>query len=125
MITNYVLALKDALTSGQKPETVFANLDAVLKKRGHSQLLPRILRTFERELGRGVGTSEATLTVAREKDGKSPLVDQLAKELGVESAPRIVVDETVIGGAKLRANHAEIDATYKTALINLYHTITK
>ena len=125
MINDYVLALKAALTSGQKPETVFSNLEGVLQKRGHSQLLPRILRTLERELGRGVGNTEATLTVARDKDATSPLVQKLIAELGLTTDPRVIVDETVIGGAKLRANHAEIDATYKTALINLYHTITK
>ena len=125
MIKDYVHALKDALASGQKPETVFANLEQVLKKHGHSQLLSRILRTLERELGRGAGRSGAMLVVARDKDAKSPLVTKLIKELKLPETPQVVVDETIIGGAKLRANHTEIDATYKTALINLYHTITK
>ncbi len=125
MINDYVHALKAALTSGQKPETVFRNLETVLEKRWHRQLLPRILRTFLRELGRGAGGDDATLTVARATDAKSPLVAKLVKELDVDGNPTVVIDETIIGGVKLRANHAEIDATYKTALINLYHTITK
>lgn len=125
MINDYVRALKDSLASGQQSETVFAKLEVVLAKRGHSQLFSRILRTLERELGRGAGKHEAVVTVARAGDASSSLVQKLVKELGVDQTPRIVIDETVIGGAKLRAHHAEIDATYKTALINLYHTITK
>ncbi|MFN3692620.1 MAG: F0F1 ATP synthase subunit delta [Candidatus Paceibacteria bacterium] len=125
MIKDYVLALKAALASGQKPETVFANLSRVLARRGHSQLLGRILRILERELGRGATHLEPTLVVAREKDTKSPLVAKLMKALGVEGTPRVIVDDSVIGGAKLSHNHTEIDATYKTALINLYQAITK
>jgi F0F1-type ATP synthase delta subunit len=125
MIKDYVHAIKAALKSGQKPDVVLKNLEQVLARRGHSQLLGRILRTFERELGRGANHLEPTLVVAREKDAKSPLVTKLMKELSVESSPRIIVDETVIGGAKLSLNHTEIDATYKTALINLYQAITK
>ena len=125
MIKDYVLALKAALASGQKPETVFANLGEVLARRGHSQLLGRILRTLERELGRGTTHLEPTLVVARDKDAGSPLVAKLMKELGVETSPRVIVDDSVIGGAKLSHNHTEIDATYKTALINLDRAITK
>jgi F0F1-type ATP synthase delta subunit len=125
MIKDYVHALRAALASGEKPETVFRNLEAVLARRGHSQLLSRILRTLERELGRGASHLEPTLVVAREKDAKSPLVAKLMKEMSVDTTPRTVVDETVIGGAKLSHNHTEIDATYKTALINLYQAITK
>lgn len=125
MIKDYVLAIKAALASGQKPETVFANLSRVLARRGHSQLLGRILRTLERELGRGATHLEPALVVARDKDAKSPLVTKLMKELGVDAAPRVIVDDSVIGGAKLSHKHTEIDATYKTALINLYQAITK
>lgn len=125
MIKDYVHALKDTLASGQKPDVVLQNLEKVLASRGHSQLFLRILRTLEREMGRGATHLEPALVVAREKDAKSPLVTKLMKELDVEADPRVIVDDSVIGGAKLSVNHTEIDATYKTALINLYQAITK
>ncbi len=121
----YVTAVIECIKAGQKPGDIFAGLKSVLARRGHERLLSRIVRTLERELAR-VGTSEgAVLTVATHDDAKSKLVQALMTELGVAVTPQVVVDETIIGGAKLRHGAVEVDATYKTTLINLYHTITK
>jgi F0F1-type ATP synthase delta subunit len=83
------------------------------------------VRTLLREVLRRTGAGTATLTVAKAADADSAVVQSLLKEMAVSEQPTIVIDETIIGGAKLRSGDTEIDATYKTALINLYHTITK
>jgi F0F1-type ATP synthase delta subunit len=106
----YVTAVVESLKAGHKPSEVFSGLKSVLARRGHERLLPRIVRTLERE-------------VVRRTD--SAVVVSLLKEMAVGEKPTVVIDETIIGGAKLRSGDTEIDATYKTTLINLYHTITK
>ncbi len=121
----YVTAVIECIKAGQKPGDIFAGLKSVLVRRGHERLLPRIVRTLERELTRVSASESAVLTVATHDDAKSKLVQALMTELGVDVTPQVVVDETIIGGAKLRQGAVEVDATYKTTLINLYHTITK
>ena len=121
----YVTAVIESLKAGHKPSETFAGLKRVLERRGHERLLPRIVRTLERESLRRTGAGVVTLTVAKAADGDSDLVASLLKEMAVSEKPTVVIDETIIGGAKLRSGDTEIDATYKTTLINLYHKITK
>jgi F0F1-type ATP synthase delta subunit len=121
----YVTAILESIKAGQKPATVFAGLETVLVRRGHERLLPRIVRSLEREAARATHSDTPTLTVAKASDKDTALVAALMKEMGVEGKLSVVIDDTIIGGAKLRSGDTQIDATYKTALINLYHTITK
>jgi F0F1-type ATP synthase delta subunit len=121
----YVTAILESIKAGQKPAAVFAGLQGVLARRGHERLLPRIVRSLEREAARATHSDTGTLTVAKSSDKDSAFVAALMKDMGVTYTPAVVVDDTIIGGAKLRHGDTEIDATYKTALINLYHTITK
>ncbi len=121
----YVTAVVESLKAGQKPVEVFSGLKQVLARRGHERLLPRIIRTLEREASRRTGAGATTLTVAKAADVDSTAVQSLLREMAVAEKPVVVIDETIIGGAKLRHGDTEIDTTYKTTLINLYHTITK
>ncbi len=121
----YVTAVVESLKAGREPSLVFSGLKRVLARRGHERLLPRIVRTLEREGSRRTGAGTSTITVAKAADADSTFVASLLKEMAVNEKPTVVIDETVIGGAKLRHGDTEIDATYKTTLINLYHTLTK
>jgi F0F1-type ATP synthase delta subunit len=121
----YVTAVVESLKAGHKPSEVFTGLKNILARRGHERLLSRIVRTLEREAARATHNDTPILTIAKASDKDSVLVASLVKEMQVTHEPSIVIDETIIGGAKLRAKGSEIDATYKTTLINLYHTITK
>jgi F0F1-type ATP synthase delta subunit len=121
----YVTAVLKSIKAGQKPAVVFDGLKHILARRGHERLLPRIVRSLEREAARATHSDTPILTVVKASDKDTALVAALMKDMGVTSEAAVVVDETIIGGAKLRSGDTEIDATYKTALINLYHTITK
>jgi F0F1-type ATP synthase delta subunit len=121
----YVTAVIESLKAGQEPSLVFTGLKRALARRGHERLLPRIVRTLEREALRRTGAGSTILTVAKAADADSVAVQSLLREMAIVEKPTVVIDETIIGGAKLRSGDTEIDATYKTTLINLYHTITK
>ncbi len=121
----YVTALIESIKAGHQPAEVFQGLKHVLARRGHERLLPRIMRTLEREAYRRTGAGIATLTVASAADADSAIVQALLTEMAVVGKPTVVIDETIIGGAKLRSGDTLIDASYKTTLINLYHTLTK
>jgi F0F1-type ATP synthase delta subunit len=44
---------------------------------------------------------------------------------GTAPVPPIEVDETLIGGYVIKTSSTRVDASYKGALLNLYHTITR
>lgn len=126
MHDTYVTAVQTLLHAGEKPDVVFANLKAVLERRGHLRLLPRILRVLEREVAQSEKSRQAKVIVARASDADSALVAELMQEIGTtKSQVHVLVDETIIGGAIVRHNHTESDASYKTALYTLYQSITK
>ncbi len=125
MHTDYVLAVIQSLKEGKEPKEVLAGLQAVLKRRGHERLLPRIAAVLDREVSHNTNREVPVITVAKSTDANSSLSKELMSILQVTEKPQVVVDTNTIGGAKLRVKDTEIDATYKTTLINLYHEITK
>lgn len=127
MSRDYAIASAELIASGLPVNDVLARLQVLLKRRGHSKLYPAILTALLREVEVGANESGARLSVARASDAQSPLVSKLKKELSVGASDdvTVTVDETLIGGAKLRAHHQEIDASYKRSLLSLYQAVTK
>ena len=125
MHASYTSAVMNLINDGHSPKAVFAGLSRVLEARGHERLLPRITRMVLREVSRRSDGSKSQVVVASPAVAESALVTRLCKELKIVDEPCVVIDDTVIGGALVRANLTQIDATYKTALIALYQNITK
>lgn len=84
---------------------------AYLKKRGHLQLLPQVVRLLERE--RPVTD---VVVVSEEAD-----VQEFTKKF---PGARIVVDPKIVGGYAVTGKGKVVDRTYRTALVNLYQKIT-
>lgn len=80
---------------------------AYMKQKGHSSLLPKVVRILVRE--RPVGD---TVTVAHDKDAAK------MKKKFPES--RIVIDEKLVGGYIARSGTSVTDASYRHALVSLY-----
>lgn len=101
----------------QRYATVLTSVDAkkvlaYMKHRGHLSLLPKVLRVLERE--REVGD---TVVVASEKD-----VSKMKKKF---PDTRVEVDPKLVGGYIARSGSTVTDASYRHALVQLYHnTIT-
>ncbi len=79
----------------------------LLRSRGHEQLLPRIIREFERTVARAKRKADVVFSVAREGDfgafrGKAK---ELLAKAGREGATvREEVDETLVRGFTLRGS---------------------
>lgn len=85
---------------------------AYMKRRGHLSLLPKVIRVLEREPVVG-----DTVVVAHEKD-----VSKLKKKY---PDARVEVDSKLVGGYIARSGSTVTDASYRHALVQLYHhTIT-
>ena len=125
MAREYAHALAKAAeeaTSQQQVSALVQNCIALLKKEGKETALPRIAR----ELGRIAQRQQSyqpTLHVATQK-----AATQALKELA-QLAPEAVVgetqeDQTLIGGWRYTSRDTLIDATHKSALLQLYRTLT-
>lgn len=85
---------------------------AYMRARGHLSLLPKVVKQLEREPQKG-----DTVVVAHEKD-----VSKMKRKF---SDAHIVVDEKIVGGYIARSGTMVTDASYRHALVTLYHnTIT-
>lgn len=79
-----------------------------LKKRGHLSLLPRIVRALERSHTQGrvvLVASQDAVTGAHKKFPDAS----------------VVVDPKVVGGYIVRDGSTVTDASYRNALVQLYH----
>jgi F0F1-type ATP synthase delta subunit len=114
------LGLRKAVQGGMPAEKAVDSLKTLLERAGAVRLLPRILTSYQRLISRE-SVSEATLTVAKQSDADL----LLSKESHVAlTKPKVIIDETLIGGHIYRVGGKRIDASHKGALLNLYHKIT-
>jgi len=124
---SYATAIFDLAVRGDRTDTLLARLDEVLAAHGHTKLKPDILRELARIAQEAEERETPTVTVARDEHETS-LSDRIARareSLGASRPHRTSVDPRVIGGYRVEANHRQIDATYKTALLKLYRNITR
>lgn len=99
---------------------------ALLKSRGHEQLLPRIVREFEKVLERARRKGDIVLKVARAEDrGKfSSAAKEVLAQAGRKGAQiREEIDERLIRGFSLEAGDFRYDASARRRLLALYETL--
>jgi F0F1-type ATP synthase delta subunit len=122
----YVQAVVANLEAGMNPETVLRNLKTVLERRGHLRLYGEVLKQVQKTLEQKQKSKAVTVIVSTEKASHTTTVQKLIDELGADTAEQVViVDPTIIGGAKVIYQDRQLDATHKTALYSLYQSITK
>jgi len=122
----YVQAVVANLEAGMQPEVVLTNLKTVLKRRGHTRLYGDVVKSVAITLEQNAKADAVTVVVSTLSTGESTQVQKLIAELGATEAVRnVVVDPTIIGGAKVSYQSRQLDATHKSALYSLYESITK
>ena len=125
MGSNYTSAVIELLQNGTEPKQVFAGLKTTLAARGHHKLYPAVLRAVARQLPRAL-RPPATLTVAHERDVKAleQAVTAAAELLQTSRKPIVKIDENLIGGFILEADHHCVDQSHHRKLRSLYQSIT-
>lgn len=123
----YTQAVIEMIKSGAEPEAVLRGLDALLAHKGHERLKASVLASVARVLEARSANDTPTVFVKDEADAekhKAAIAAALAR-LGASEAPRTIIDSTLVGGFVAKVHNNITDASYKTALINLYRNITK
>jgi F0F1-type ATP synthase delta subunit len=125
MREHYITALLDLIASGMSVDDAVQGLASTLKKRDHSRLLPSILRGALRQL-EGTEGGTARVVIARNEDviALRTAIETHLATLGADTNATITVDETIIGGVVVEHKHQRINASWKTALENLYRRVT-
>jgi len=125
MKDSYVQAFTSSILTGTPVETALANLELLLKKKGHQRLWSLVLRSALRELTVKL-RSDAPQVVLASKEGVSTAVLAAAiAKLGSREAPHIEVDPTLIGGFTARVKDSFIDASDKQKLLTLYRGLVR
>lgn len=123
----YAHALYAALRGGTASEAqLVQNLEQLLRDRGHAMLLPRILREYEKLAASKLVADRGVLEVARESDTRNlrEEIGTAARELGVDlEEAEVVENDAVVGGFILRKTEAQVDASYRRRLLDLYQRL--
>lgn len=103
-----------------KPTEAVKAISAHARARGQSRIMPRVARALHRLSDAARARQSVTLFVAHEKDAAAA-----RKASGAPKDAAVRVDETLIGGWRVRGGGHLADASYKRALLQLYTRITQ
>lgn len=92
---------------------------AYMKKKGHTSLLPQVMRIVERMPKKEGGI----LTVARKGDVKK-FQSRIEQVGGNKNDTHVVVDPSLVGGYIAQKGATLLDASYRRALVQLYQNVT-
>jgi F0F1-type ATP synthase delta subunit len=125
MKRDYTTAFVASIKGGTSVEVALRGLKTAMEKRNHVSLFVPVLRSAVTKLSHEQKYESAVVAVANVADASSAIVVESLKKLGVTEEPIVAVDDSLIGGAVISYNHRRIDASFKTALVQMYRAITK
>ncbi|OHA84226.1 MAG: hypothetical protein A2408_03350 [Candidatus Yonathbacteria bacterium RIFOXYC1_FULL_52_10] len=110
---------KDSARAGE----MIARFVALVRRRGHARLLPKIVTAFERDAHVRARANQAHVTVADEaviKDQARSIAEH-AQTIGVSSKDiAFTIDDTLITGYRIRTRDKIVDVSGKRALLEIY-----
>ena len=121
---HYALALDAATlnTSESGYDACIKNFIALLKRKRHYTLLPRVVKELLL-IASGSKKKEATLlTVARKNDLEAALKEVSARGIETDQLST-AIDDTLIGGYVYDSGSVVIDASHKQSLLQLYRKL--
>lgn len=126
---NYAQALIAYQTEHPRTEAagLLERLRAVLKHRGHEQLLPRIVSEYEREVNRRTHSERVVVALGDEAARKDALKksEELADMFGIDQKSiHVEADDTLLSGYALRGPGFRYDSSGRARLIALYKSLT-
>jgi len=111
---------------GVQNEEVADNLLSVLKKKGHTALLPKIISEYEKLLEAGLQKKGTVLRV-KNKEDVDKLEGRLSRyenELSFDvKEVDVIEDASIVGGFVIEQGEYEVDGSYRARLIELHRKI--
>lgn len=122
MAKEYIESVLGLLGEGISFAEVKKGLEKTLQNRSHTKLLPTIWRGVLRELQASRRFDVATVYVTS-KEAKQELekeINAALKLLGATEAETVKTDETLVGGHLVTFKGKQVDASYKSMLLDVY-----
>jgi F0F1-type ATP synthase delta subunit len=119
-----IIALQE---EGKNDAEIASGIARVLRARGHERLIPRIARSLQAYELRKSKKDARVLRVSKIEDTTifaKEIADALSALKEDGRAYETVVDDRIVGGFVLASGTTMVDASYRTALVSLYRTIT-
>lgn len=115
-----------AAAAGGSLPVELSRLVAVLIENGKASLLPFIADHFARLQRQHEGVVKATITSAMPlaDADKTALIDALAKRYGMKVEAEIMVDESLIGGARVQVGDDVVHASVRDTLDRMKQALT-
>jgi len=117
----YAQALYDSIrdTAPKNHDVILDNFVKILAQAGDLTKYKEIEKEYKLLEMKEQGISSAEITVAKEIEINSGLVNQLNEIIGSKTEIKKQIDEKIVGGIIVRVDDTLIDASVKTQLENL------
>jgi F-type H+-transporting ATPase subunit delta len=117
----YAQALYEAVheTNAKDHDVVLDNFVKILAQAGDLNKYPEIEKEYHLLEMKEKGISSAEVTIAKDMEINSALINQLNEIIGGKIDIKKKVDEGIVGGVVVRVDDTLIDASIKTQLENL------
>lgn len=124
-IDQYAIALYDSIqqTSSSGHDQVIENFLNILKNNGDLAYYEQIIQAYEDYEKRVTGQKNVEITTAKDEKLSKPLLDSLNKIAGAKANISQKIDESLVGGVIIRVEDTLVDASIKTQLNKLNHSL--
>ncbi len=116
----YAQALHRAVQERGTDPKLFERLQAMLKRRGHYKLIPRIAAAYEKLTGQERHDA-VHVRVAREQEVEQ--ARKSAASLAPSIDPHVAIDEELVSGYTVQSRDFRFDASGRRTLIDLYRKL--
>lgn len=122
---DYIHTTCIALEEADDSTKTLTALKSYLKRRGHSKLLPTILKGISAELAHHANIKKVRVITAREKDYEifKDEIESLISSSEKKHPYSLEINESIIGGFIIKTQTTKIDRSYKTALLQTYRSL--
>lgn len=121
----YATALATALQSAKPKEqgTVLREFARILMRHHKLHQAAAIIKEYDRVIKKQEGIEEVEVVVAREQDKK--VMDKIKKMFNEESEIAVRIDESMLGGVKIKTADKILDGSVITQIKNLKKSLIR
>ena len=121
----YAKAIVAALDGDVGVDEVLVNAKRVMAQRGHTSVYPATMKEVLQLLELKEKSEAPRVHIAKESTEINKVVQELLATLQAPTDKvELIIDKTLVGGAKVTYQSHCIDATYKASLLKLYQNVT-